>query len=59
VIDLLTAIAGFAGSAEISLCPLETRSNAVCTWLISDEMSPAATGLLLTYAETMPAVSSI
>src|SRR6202030_2758281 len=59
VIDFLTAMAGFTGSPVVSLCPLETRSNAVCTWLISEEISPAATALLLTYADTMPAVSSM
>jgi hypothetical protein len=59
VIDFLADTAGFGVSAAAAIVPEVTRSNAECTSLIKDGRSLAGTELLLTYAETMSAASSM
>ena len=57
--DFLAGTAGFGVSAVAAIVPEVTRSNAECTSPIKDGRSLAGTELLLTYAETMSAASSI
>jgi hypothetical protein len=59
VTDFLAGTAGFGVSAAAAIVPEVTRSNAECTSLIKDGRSLAGTELLLTYAETMSAASSM
>ena len=59
MIDFLAGTAGFGVSAAAAIVPEVTRSNAECTSLIKDGRSLAGTELLLTYAETMSAASSM
>ena len=59
VTDFLADTAGFGVSAAAAIVPEVTRSNAECTSLINDGRSLAGTELLLTYAETMSAASSM
>ena len=59
VIDRLTGTAGLGGSLGTSPSPLVTLINAECTCPISAGKSADATELLLTYDETIDAVSSI
>jgi hypothetical protein len=55
----LTEIAGLGGSLGTSPCPLDTRVRAECTCPIKAGKSAVGTELLLTYAETIDAVSSM
>ena len=48
VIDFLTDMAGFGGSAGLSPCPLYTRVKAECTCPIRAGKSEDGTKLLLT-----------